>query len=450
MRDHWTIFVSDDRWRLGCAREDGTTFSEIELHEGFQAAAFAARGLLSGQGYRGEGVLLAIDSLWCLVAEMPLEQGNGVKQRWSLSFELEQYLPLSAEECVADFVEMSGHVFGVAAARQQLELVIESLDEVGICIQAVAPAALLASQHVFEMRLAEAPILLLWQNGERTDIVKARPAGPWYWSSAADQSMLSQQLKYLMLRNQDPIESIGFGLGNDVIELAGPLLGIQIERDERRLEDVVALAAGIVLSGKRSLWIDFGGDLLGGARFYRPLSKLLHATCAAAAVFMLVLAGVLHLRASGYAESTARHERAQAETFSKSLPGQTIPLGIRSRLESEHARLAALRGDGQELPTRASGLAVLHDVIAALPSQLRMRILEIRIDGSEVYLEGEVRSLSDGDVIAGELRRLGFLVEPPQLARLADQGMSFRLTAQWAPDQDAVEESHHDDRAEAT
>jgi hypothetical protein len=57
-------------------------------------------------------------------------------------------------------------------------------------------------------------------------------------------------------------------------------------------------------------------------------------------------------------------------------------------------------------------------------------VLELRLDGGRLYLDGQVRHHTDADRIAAGLRQRGGLtVDPPRTQNLRDAGVGFTLTA---------------------
>ena len=103
--------------------------------------------------------------------------------------------------------------------------------------------------------------------------------------------------------------------------------------------------------------------------------------------------------------------------------------GIRSRLESEVAKLAGSRGQGEEIPVAVPTLRLLKDFLVSLPKDMRYRIVDLRIEQDRLSLEMEVRSHSDADVIASALRKQGFVVDQPRSEQLPLQGVVVRLSA---------------------
>src|SRR5690606_25478069 len=76
-----------------------------EIHQAAtapDAAADAAAARLLERGYGGDGVVLAIPSAWALAAPVSAEGLPKKGQRQAILYRLEEKLPVSAEEVVAD------------------------------------------------------------------------------------------------------------------------------------------------------------------------------------------------------------------------------------------------------------------------------------------------------------------------------------------------------------
>ena len=125
-----------------------------------------------------------------------------------------------------------------------------------------------------------------------------------------------------------------------------------------------------------------------------------------------------------------RHdEAAQAAIFAEIFPGQAVPAGIRSRLESECTKMAGVKGESADWTAQRPAIALLFDLLASVPEGLRCRLLNVRLDRNRIQVEGELRSHSDADAITAGLCKRGLHVEPPRTQQLAGQGVSVRLAA---------------------
>ena len=75
----------------------------------------------------------------------------------------------------------------------------------------------------------------------------------------------------------------------------------------------------------------------------------------------------------------------------------------------------------------ASALDSLRQVVAGLPPGVRLRILELRVDPSSIYIDGQVRGHTDAESINRGLIGAGFLVDPPRTESLPTGGVAFTL-----------------------
>ena len=123
-------------------------------------------------------------------------------------------------------------------------------------------------------------------------------------------------------------------------------------------------------------------------------------------------------------------EATQRRLFTEALPNDRVPVGIRSRLESECAKLAGATGAVTELPQTFSALETLQRILSQLPTEMRIRVNDLRVQEESVVLRGEVRRYGDSDAVAAALRERGFVVEPVQTERLPNEGVGLTVTAQ--------------------
>src|SRR4051812_46687104 len=116
------------------------------------AIAGAVAAALKAQGYRGEGVLLAIESSMCLCAPVRTEGLPTKHRRRAMTYRLEEKLPIAAEDVVADFIEggpaADAEALGTCVRRTALAPMVEALEESGVAVAAICPASLLALQHL--------------------------------------------------------------------------------------------------------------------------------------------------------------------------------------------------------------------------------------------------------------------------------------------------------------
>jgi hypothetical protein len=150
-------------------------------------------------------------------------------------------------------------------------------------------------------------------------------------------------------------------------------------------------------------------------------------------VLLVSTTSVLLYRGCAAGRDAALLTAGQVEVFREIFPNTKVPVGIKSRLESELAKLKGLQGDDSSLPAAVSAVTMLHEMLAALPTDRRFQLLEIRIEEGRLYLDGEVIAHGDAEAIAQRLRAGGFEVAPPRTQRLDEKRVSLRITGTLPP-----------------
>jgi hypothetical protein len=110
-----------------------------------------------------------------------------------------------------------------------------------------------------------------------------------------------------------------------------------------------------------------------------------------------------------------------------------VPAAVLARFRSEAAKSRGLAGTDDSVPPPAATLQDLHNVIAGLPEgnggetsggvsggdALRFRVLELRIEPTRLYLDGQARSHAAADRIAAGLREATtYQIDPPRTQNL--------------------------------
>jgi type II secretory pathway component PulL len=196
------------------------------------------------------------------------------------------------------------------------------------------------------------------------------------------------------------------------------------------LSTLLVEQAAAILSGRTSPWFDLRPG-------FQPAEsgagRLLPRVLTAAAAFLMLNAGAAGWwRAHTYDRQSLRLQQTQQAVFQDLFPGRPIPVGIKSRLQSELARRR-----GVELKTDAgstiSATRLMHAALCSLPTRVRFRLLEMRTEPGRVVLEGQSRSHTDAESLAVALHaapgEFVFDPEAPRSESQSDKSVSFTLTA---------------------
>src|SRR4051794_36802733 len=119
MPDPFVILPAPGAWHVGPAAgplSDVPAAPDAAPDELARAAADALRAA----GYAGQGVAVAVPSAWCLCAAVRTDDLPPRNWRQAMAYRLEERLPVSAEDVVADFVPAAdgGEALGVCVEKK--------------------------------------------------------------------------------------------------------------------------------------------------------------------------------------------------------------------------------------------------------------------------------------------------------------------------------------------
>jgi hypothetical protein len=425
--------------------------------------AEAVRQALDAAGCAGRDVVLAIASASCLCAPIRAHDLPAKDRRRALLYRLEEKVPVSAEDVVAEFVSTSDGALGVCALRTELAPLVEALEQRGVPVAAVCPISLLAMRHLLDIVQETTPsdgsasnlhdAIVMGRDGaiELLLLEQGRPCGWCVFSHDPKELLLHLKLESFNGR-PPPRRVLAVGLPAEVSSAlsAGLGAGVIDSRPSPANDDAAAMAARI-LSRRVEPWVNLRGDL-GAHDRLRPVRGPLRYAVAAVSLCLISACAAMLWRAVRYDRLAARYADEQREIFRQTFPKQPEPPDVRSRLDSEERGLKGLSGDSSSAPPPpVPGLAALRDLLACLPEDVRFRVLELRLDGSSFALDGQVHSHGDADAIAAALRANGGIgVDPPRTEQLsgpsdgagdgsttpavADKAVAFTLTGTINPD----------------
>lgn len=400
-------------WRIATARGGAREVpAEAAATPGEIANALAAELSRQVDGYRGQGVLLALPSEWCLPATIAVADLPAARDRAALLYRLEEQLPLAAEQFTADFVRSGESAMAVAVAGERVEPLVEALEHAGILVQSIAPLAMLATQQV-AADLAKPTATVLWEeDGAKLSVIAVRQGAPVAWSLVnAASANEEEQIK----------------LATDLMDLGGTPSGEIDRRDGGALIRSAARLGEAVLAGKAAPWFEFRRDAIAAADPMRSLRPALNAALGAAAVLLIVLAVAMLWRGWRYDRLARDYEDQLTARFQEKFPGWAVPANVRAVVESEHRKLAA-RGTGALPPeARHSALRLMRDVLGNVGSDVRFAIDRMTINDTSIEIEGRVKSYEDVGPLVASARSAGLEVPTPQMRKTTDGAWSYAI-----------------------
>jgi hypothetical protein len=448
MNDQYTVFVGDDGWWVVGVHESEARASPIAPAAPEDAAiesrAGAIRQQLADWGYADQPIVLALPSSWCLCATISTDDLARGRRRRAMAFRLEEHLPISAEEMVADyFSTVRGEALGVCGELVKLRTITGALEAGGIRVRHICPAAFLAAAYAADQRGKIDGVLIYGIGGEGRrsaagyDLVELREGKPirWWWL-AQDEAALRDRLAAWAAEHERPMQLAVIGSGPtpqwhqgcegiELVELGG------ISHDQ-----AAAHHAAKILEGDVSPWIDFRRDALAQRDPHGVYRKPIRALVAAVAFLLICVSGIMQWRGWRYEALSRNYGEQQVEVFKSALPNQHVsPSVVKGRLLSERQRLEGLSGqaaeDASEEALRAvSALVHLREVLSRLPADLHYRILDLTIQPDLIRVAGQARSHAEAEKVVIGLRQSGkYEVDSPRTQALKESGVSFSFAA---------------------
>jgi len=432
-RTYWLLAETENGYRVEKTGVDRAAADvAVPRDAGPSEIAAAVRQSLEEYGYRGEPTVVAVTSQACLAATIPHAGRFMVRSHQSMAYALEEFLPLAAEDMACDFVVFDNDALGVAVEASTLRPLVSALEEAGVLIASIVPTAILALQHQTKENKRPGRQVVVWQDGDAVDLFELIDGRPHIWRTfPAAMEVLAREVRLLQIisgsSNLD--EMMACNVSEQLLGVLRRAAGDAVVTVESFPESAAVEAAAAILSGRQEPWIELRRGEFGEYDPYRPIRRRLRLFATAVACLLLSLSVVVWIRAEKYEQVAEKCQREQGEIFCRVFPGKPVPIGVRSRLESEYRKLAGTTGQIEGVPRLESATLLLRDALTPLPEDLRFRLLEIRLEENGLYLDGEVRQHGDADRLAISLRASGFEVDAPRTEQLAEKGVSVVIAA---------------------
>ncbi|MEL7237496.1 MAG: hypothetical protein AAGK78_01435, partial [Planctomycetota bacterium] len=345
-------------------------------------------------------VVLALDGELCYAATIApgdLPKPGSDAFATAAAYRMEASLPISVDDCVADFAQQAdGKLLGVAAeVRPVLEL-IENIEHAGGLVVSVTPLPMLAAQQHGQDGVHALA------SGESADLVAVRDGRPAGW----------------MRCDRTPA----------ALSLRCKLLGGESAPDhETAIVDAETLADEIV-AGQARPWIELRRGPLSPIAPLRRIRKPMLVAMAAASVALLIATGAMWHRGSQWQDRTEAAQSALNEQFIDALGGP-VPAAPLATLRAE---VRGLRNNvsGDELPR--SALTTLQRLLAgfeALPGDLGYRVELMAFDAESADLTLTTSNPSATQAVLGALESTGLRIEPIPAERNDDGTWTLNVRA---------------------
>ncbi|MDR1480178.1 MAG: hypothetical protein LBJ00_14680 [Planctomycetaceae bacterium] len=435
---HWIIVPSEE-----CAKvlriTDGVAESFSVRSNEELSLARSLVGVFREQEYESQPILLALRSCDVLAISLPADAST---TRQAMIYELEEYVPIPAEQFTADFLQHEQCRWAGLIEHQKFLPLIDELATNQILIQHIVPLSILVAQYLISQSTnSESGIRsLIWIFDEEIfgnwiEIFLFTPDGlplSWQLIDKTPEALRCALMAETQVRETD-ICIYSIGLSDELrcvletiprIKFSG---NIKTETEDVIQHSIVCQSVAI-FTRKQKTWWDFSREHLSMRGTDRILTKSIRMLLWGAVTFLFVLCLVFFVRGYQYRRFETQFLREQEKVFREALPEQKIQTGFRNRLESEYKKISAQRENSTDLPQRESALIPLLKVLQSLPPKVRYRFPEIRIEQNHIRLDGQLQVHGDAEIIATALENGGFIVEPPSTQQTGSSGISVRIT----------------------
>ncbi len=430
----WLIICSPDRLRVGSVEASGALEDIVfPAEQSAEALGELFTQKLREIGYREQSTIVAVDSHMCLAATMPHSGKRSARNHQSMSFALEEFLPLPAEEATCDFVVFNNDALGVAIEVNTVKPILDALEKAAVKISSITPLAVLTLQQLAPAENRRHKHIIAWEDNRQFEWFLLKEGQPALWKTfPATEDALTREIKMLHV-GQPPADVDGITLvnPNDSIMFAAKEVAEEIPVTTRteNIQKITLTAASDILQGKKTQWIELCRDQLGEYDPYRALKSRFHLFAVAVICLFICMAAATWIRADRYADLANEYKKQQEVAFHDVFPEKRAPGRISVRLESELKKISGLTGATGAMPQLSSATLLLREVIAPLPQDMRYRIIEVDLSGDQVSINAEVRHYGDDDKLVRALRDAGFEVEPPSTEQIGSKGFSTVINA---------------------
>ncbi|QDV42565.1 hypothetical protein Enr13x_24130 [Stieleria neptunia] len=358
---------------------------------------------------------------------------HDVSRRWKrrdqIVFDLEECIPVDAECIAFDRIRSGTGNLLVATDSSELCDAIETLEEEGVHVAAIVPNVFLALSSVFRTHPKTRSLdFILIESETGLDLIRLESGTPaeWYWLGE-DQEIALRWMGDAMKRTG--AASLVFV---NITQLSPESIDNHVDVSEVQLDLAAAIAGESerIADGRAKPIFDLRDGPLKTKNKYRPIQKPLLICMVAVALLQTALLAAILIRVTKLQHHAEVSLREQEDVFGRVFPDERIPVGISSRLQSEHRRLLGTRGvGGKPIPVLKSSLPVAYAFLEGLPERSAAKFefsrMEFEVDRIREAV-GVAKTYADQETVATMLRKSG--LDVPQLsAESVRGGVSLRL-----------------------
>ncbi|MEK6677212.1 MAG: hypothetical protein AABZ47_16360 [Planctomycetota bacterium] len=391
-----------------------------------QGLAEAITQAIQALGADSHAITLVLPLHWCFCHVLEGQRRGTSPQ--TLAYAFEEVLPLPLEELTCAFAALGPHrVLAVAVPTTPLKNLLQLLEENGIDVDHItidAPAVALSQRNGFP------GVLLL-------DVKWARLAANLHTPELAVVSAFGRDERNLLeeLRQRGLPDSSTQYLRLDLGEPSDPRARDDVASDavdEPRTRygqeaiDLIAVAAAKASS------LDLRTGALLGRKDRDQVTRLTHHVLIVGILLLITWCTQLVWNQQTHRQHLEAVRAEQLRVYRDVFQTTRLPPAAALRLASERLRLEGLTQAKAPLPNTktSSPLDGFRDFVAALPDDVRVMLLDARLDETQWTLRGQTVEHRDAERIVETLTaHAGLSAKPPRTTRLPSGGVEFTVVA---------------------
>lgn len=375
-------------------------------------------------------VFLAIRSDQAMAANLSIESGKVRCDHETLTFLLEEQLPLGAEQVVADFMTADDHALGIAVETQRYRPLVLALEQAGLHVQGIAPAATILLQGMCKSFSDEDDFVLFADaDGMELFQIKDRvPTNWWFHSSKLSSTPFHTELLTATTLAQRPLQLRTF------VDTDFHIPGLTLAKvdstnsDQTTFESRICAGLQPIADGSTKLWFDLHRGQLAIGDPLRDLRSPMRMLAIASLCLMFAIGAAGFLRANRMEVQMQQLQQTQRSLFAKALPDQNVSHGgILSRLKSHVKSMRGARDRTQNIQLAPSAVLVMQRLLTALQDVDEFEVRQAAIENGQIDVDLAVTSFADVNAIISSLQQHGFRMSPPSSNQQGDLVLSRLL-----------------------
>lgn len=375
-----------------------------------------------------------------------IDERLDLRDRAVLRFELEDHLPIDAEAMVADFAVAASddgrqRISAVAIETGIWKPRIEAIEARGQGVASVVPRAVLAA---YAIRADEGNLdtstrlhLLLCEQGRVDALTLVGPVIADWKHLACDPDALK---RHRLMNDLADCRTIVAGLDTQQDSWLQSLFA-DVQFVDSDYDTLASRGADLILSKRVNSGFELRREALASGDRFGAVRRELGVAAICLIALLIAIAAAGWWRSERIEHRIEQIRAEQARLFRETFPEVRVPAAVVRRVRSEHAKILGSRGQATNIEIPVPATEVLRDLLAALPTDLRLRITSINILDGKVDLDIQVRSPVDAGVVAKSLAAAGFQVEPPGTTQQDGRTFQSQIEAVWTGFGDEADQS---------